>query len=938
MKNNSKQVETKSNEETIVAVSLAEKQANSIERPNVAEKQDHDRSAQQHSMPPSESKPPTEAIDPMTLSIVPSTKAPLAHIENEAGQVTSQSDHKTNQEGGRWVADLTNNAAQTRKPGVSHQIASTAEPTDDLMMFSITPASITQMTPSPGGLQQFNHPPSSKPEQSGGTEGGSSDDLIEFSISPSLLANAHRTSMQYGSVADAKSRSHYSMSGSIHPNEQPMHTHVASGFTPALPTEPQLQEQIVSTSHSQSSKSRQSPKLNVARKSPELSNDMLKAGRRVAHQEKSEISHKKATPPLQRQTSFPFQSKQPAPLLKENMKTDVHAIPQSSDFASGYTNLESGDSSDVLKPNWEHFAESEEERRKKILPETPETWTILNVVGEEEATFTTGRQFSDDFSTATNENSARSGVDDTTGEEVKFTPAITSLKRVASYHGQEKTKSAIPISSRPLPSLPYEVHSTVPALPLNEGGRVIHSSPTIQRAGINTDNRDISPVTSPTAHLSPARNIAKFSTHHYPSSGDTPSPQTGLGAHRLASASKPPDHLYADPGDLVFSKPSLHQQMYSSHSHPHSASRTTGNSTLGVGGSTKNNQRENYVEIAGTVSRSDEELVPISTHQELHTSTEGSKASAGDGGGLKKAVLGGGSGTDEWKEGGEFASPPITADPLYAIPEKVKLKLASQGMNYSSDTKASDKTYSGESSTSALSSAGSVKATNTGTSSKPITGAEYLSTLLQQRQSVRQLTSASVLTPRGDLLEASTKVRAGSSVDMSPTSIEYTFIGDCQTSTPRQITGKEYLKELLQKRQESKPTQHTTISGTSPQVTCASQATDANPLYAVPDKPKVKQHLAHTERNSNGTNLGINSSNSVNSKEQASNRNSTPIGQDPLYAVPDKQHLQHIRDKGIQIMSRATVTTIKSETTPQLTSHGKMQGTSKVDNKSKCIT
>ena len=94
------------------------------------------------------------------------------------------------------------------------------------------------------------------------------------------------------------------------------------------------------------------------------------------------------------------------------------------------------------------------------------------------------------------------------------------------------------------------------------------------------------------------------------------------------------------------------------------------------------------------------------------------------------------------KNSNEISSPPITADPLYVLPEKLKLKFASQGAaNNPSSTTAESNATSTNTTAASLSSITSTSSTSfdsiTGQRpSKPVTtGAEYLNLLLQERQS-----------------------------------------------------------------------------------------------------------------------------------------------------------------------------------------------------------
>ena len=140
------------------------------------------------------------------------------------------------------------------------------------------------------------------------------------------------------------------------------------------------------------------------------------------------------------------------------------------------------------------------------------------------------------------ESDDKNASSEAANEEIKYTPAMTSLKRVANY-GPEKPKSVSPVAGRPLPSVPHRggSHTTVqpPTLPLRDNERGLPTS-----------------LASPMVHLSPNSSTAKFLAHPNHSQGSS----SALSSATKEAPTSSHDPLYADPDELVFSKPSQSQQ------------------------------------------------------------------------------------------------------------------------------------------------------------------------------------------------------------------------------------------------------------------------------------------------------------------------------------------------------------------------------------------
>ena len=808
---------------------------------------------------------PTEVINPMTFSIMPASMAHLAHnVENgRKSETISRTPNLDStsllQDGGSTSAN--SNPANVRAQQPPHVEGSSGdEPVADLMMFSLTPSAIARIRSTPGfnnspGQQVMHTTPAPQPDLSKVNEVAPSadDDLIEFSINPNLIKNAHSNSKSPYDFSTTTNRTSRSLSNS--------------------PLPPRAR-----------SPSMHSPELHTSRRSPELSRYFLKTDQQRASsprgQEKGEetknttnstaivepqCERKTPVPPLQRQTSFPFQNKQPAMLQS---KTDIHALPQSSDFANRFPALDKSENSkgDQLKPNWEHFAESEKASSSEFFSTSPERWTVLTATGEEEATFKPQRQFSEDFvstmTTSTSESDDRTVSSKVTDEEIKHTPAITSLKRVANY-APEKPKPVSPVAGRPLPSVP--------------SGDSTQASSTSQPTALplSDNERGLPPslLGSPMAHLSPNGTTAKFLAHpnlpHTCTSNALPS--------RTSRPNAPPsmkkstyDPMYADPDDLVFCKPNSSEQLTvhsSQYSQKHRQDITTKSNAQarGSGGG----GREDYVEVETVTYKGTEKAADKQPGSTRDSSKDGefSNSNKSSGDGRKNAT--GGSAADG---NSEFSSPPITADPLYALPEKLKIKFVSQGAtsNASNTTTENKATPPVDTSLSSLaSSTSSISSVSgaPGRGSKPATsGSEYLTLLLQERQSARQQTSANLTTPTGDLLEASTKVRAGSNIDLSPTTVggDTTIaIGSSTISTAslktRHRSGKEYLAELLQRRakQQQSAVQSNSVGlavGQTPKYTTSSNSSSTssglNPRYTAASESRfsVSQSAYTTEK------------------------------------------------------------------------------------------
>ena len=813
-------IEEVSSEHTVTSV---DEPANQIKAEPVVQ----DKPPLQHSTPP------TEAIDPMTLSLIPCKNNQLTQKDNST---SSQESHVTNHTTVGWMAQFDSGDTEPVAHASSHHsvLVSTSEPVNDLMMFSITPDSIAKMTKSSShnGAAQSIQPPVSQPQALDDSAG---NDLIEFSISPSLLGNAHNSQIQF-LAADNEAQLKKAMSGS----------------------------------NSQTVKPKQSPELRVAKHSPQLSRRMATTTAQLpspAHQQPrgEETSTKSSTdsetaPQFQRQTSFPFQNKQPAPMPREEMKSEVHALPQSSDFASrfrGYTTLEG----DVLKPHWEHFADSSRERRNedpgRYLSASPEAWTVLNAAGDEEGTFHT-RKRSPEITTSHESN---------TGDAM-ITPAITSLKRVASA-GPSQGHSFL---NRPLPSIPHSSSDTAVTAhhPSSAGGRR-SESPFAVRSGVLRD-QEVHPSTS-THHRSHDRNVAssKAKSHH--------------------------ELNYVDPDDLLFFKPQT--SVLQSDPTP-----SGGQTTI------KHDQRQNGMGTGiGDSSSKSIPLVSLSDQTTVGGTNTPHSVVAGGG----RAVLSGNGGSPKSDKEAVFSSPPITADPLYALPEKLKHKFASQA---TSSTPASTGTLIETTSTigftNTTSSAPlSTSTASTSTSLKPVTGAGYLSQLLQERQSARQQTSANAATPTGDLLEASTKAKAESHIDKQQTAPSSS--NHSQRERPKPATGKEYLEELLLKRQNSKKSAQSSVSTHQPR-NPSSQPIGSDPLYAVPDKPHLRKESALTERQSDIRAAPVSSKTTLPSNPSNS---TVHIGNVPQYAAPGKHH-----SNGSQSRHNISTTQVSPQSAVQSRIHG----------------
>ena len=868
---------------------------------------DFDPTAVKSSTPINPAKPPapTEVINPMTFSIMPSSASHLAH--------TTENDRKSEavSEVSDPIRDVSTNSnpADIQAQPTNVEVLS-AEPVADLMMFSLTPSAVARIRstpafPSQGQGQILQTTPASQPDLSKISEVAPStdDDLIEFSIYPNLVRNAHDSKSPYDfSTASQGSRS--------------------SSISPLPPRE--------------RSPGMHPPELRTSRRSPELSRYLQNTGQQGAssqdqgkNQEVSSTNsaaigepqrtQKMPTPPFQRQTSFPFQNKQPAVLQS---KIDIHALPQSSDFANQFPALNENENTskgDLLKPDWEHFAESDE--ASEFFSTSPERWTVLTATGEEEATFKAERQFSEDFVSTTTSNlesDERTASSEATNEEMKFTPAITSLKRVANY-APETPKSVSPVAGRPLPSIPCEDSSHS------------HTTTSQPTALLLRDNERGLPTSlgSPMAHLSPNSTTAKFLAHpnHSQSSSNAVS-STISSSNARPSATKAPssstyDPLYIDPDELIFSKPTHFQSQTTASSYGQKRHDITGKLNAQVRESSSD--RENYIEVetvTDKVTTSSEQ--PVSTKESSKdreffatnkTSSDGRKSATG------------GSAADK---NSDFSSPPITADPLYALPEKLKLKFASQGaITHASKTTAESSTTPTESITTSSSSITSVSSASSSSvgqrPSKPVTtGAEYLNLLLQERQSTRQQNSANLTTPTGDLLEASTKARAGSNIDLSPTTVATTIsIGGSTVSTAslktRHRSGKEYLAELLQRkaRQQSAQSSNVGLAGQTPRYTTSNSNTSVS----------GGSNLRHTAANESRfsasqpayTGKQSSSASSMRSTVQPSYRNPNPVGpgRNTSGAVPSKQYMGA---GNVQRTGRVTDTVHK--TTSEVASQG----------------
>ena len=720
-------------------------------------------------------KLPSETIDPMTFSIIPSKIGQLAHAGNKDKCTPQAKDSKP----AAGVSQFNPDNNLTSTPIASSQAASvsSSEPVNDLMTFSIMPTSIARMTNSSSHLVAAT-PPTTKHELP--VVENPKDDLIKFSISPSLLGNAHNSRLEYLSGNNGGRNRQEDVSG-----PQP-----------------------------QAGKPNQTPELHQATKSPQISRNMMTGEKMPAPiidntdqyaSSNTTTGNAQAIPPIQRQTSFPFQNKLPAPVQGGGLNTDVHAVPQGSDFASrfrGYTTVEG----DVLRPDWEHFAKDSgtkiKEDSSRLLSTSPEAWTVLNVAGDEEATFSTRRP-----------HPKATQCHDPNTEDIKYTPAITSLKRVASS-GQDQMHS---MANRPLPSIPHSSSDTAVSARQSHtpsfAGRTVVSTTTGSSASGNASLHGYS------GNSVRAGSSNKSSSHH--------------------------DLNYVDPDDLVFSKPQHHSSLVQRL--PNEATRSENE----VGRKGKNNS------------------IPLVTLSQESTSTkEGTPPPVRNGEGKIRDVS---SASHKLKSEADFSSPPITADPLYALPEKLKLKFAphtTNGQSVSGVVSEDPTTTSEVSSTPLL-------ATTSGNSSsaKPITGADYLSLLLQERQTARQVTTDNSVTPAGILLDASTKVKSNS--DHLQTSLTATTCNSL-SDKPRPASGKEYLEELLQKKQQSKSAQLSAVRSPG-------QAIGADPLYAVPDKQHLTRKAPETVKiNVNTTQPAL--------ATQASSHSSVPIGGDPLYAVPDKSH------------------------------------------------
>ena len=922
---------------------------------------------------------PTEVINPMTFSIMPASMAHLAHgVENDKkSETTSKTSNSGStsllQDGGSTSANsnLANVRAQ-QPPGV--EVSSGDEPVADLMMFSLTPSAIAQIrsTPgfnsSPGQQGQVMHTttPASQPDLSKINEAtpSTNDDLIEFSINPNLIKNAHSHSKTPYDFPSTTNRTSRSLSNSPLPPR---------ARSPSMP----------------------SPELHTSRRSPELSRYFLKTDQQRAaspqSQEKSEETknttnstaivepqraQKTPAPPFQRQTSFPFQNKQPAMLQS---KTDIHALPQSSDFANRFPALDKSENSkvDQLKPNWEHFAESEKASSSEFFSTSPERWTVLTATGEEEATFKPQRQFSEDFvstmTTSTSESDNRTVSSEVTDEEIKHTPAITSLKRVANY-APEKPKPVSPVAGRPLPSVPNGDSSQATTT----------SQPTALPLSDNERGLPPSSLGSPMAHLSPNGTTAKFLAHpNLPHTSNALPSRTSRPNAPPSTKKSTYDPVYADPDDLVFCKPNSSEQLTahsSQYGHKHSQDVTTkSKAQVGKNGG---DGHEYYVEVETVAYKSPEKAADSQPGSTRDSAKDGqsSNSSKSSGDGRKSAT--GGSAADE------FSSPPITADPLYALPEKLKIKFASQGAttNVSSTTTESRATPPVDTSLSSLasptssigSSVSGAPSSVGGRSSKPATtGSEYLTLLLQERQSARQQTSANLTTPTGDLLEASTKVRAGSNIDLSPTTVSgdttMISIGNSTISTAslktKHRSGKEYLAELLQRRakQQQSGAQSSSVglgAEQTPKYTMPSNSSSAssssNPRYTaassvglgVGQTPKYT-----TSSNSSSTSSSskpryttasesrFSASQSAYTEKQPSSASRTRNTVQPSYhssrpGIPSSGAVSSRRNVGegnVQRVGRVTDTAAHTRASSEVTSQGKVVAQKKTPTPGKAL-
>ena len=656
------------------------------------------------------SKPPAEVINSTTLSIAP--KQSDTHVGSSEYPQSTQTDQKTN----RGNAPENGSNEPMAYSAVSSNV--NRESVGDLMTFSVTPATIAQMTQTSACKEDSQCVSSKQSKSSPADEDNSVGDLIQFSINPSLLGNAHNSNIEFGPV-----------------NSQ------------------QLGGKHLSTPELKRAANQSTAKYFPHHETPMTDQRSISA------------------PSFQRQSSFPFLSKQPAALQSDHRKRDVHALPQTSDFANQFPDYKSRES-ELLKPNWEYF--SERENSSRSLSTSPEGWTVLNAAGDEEATFTTRRQ---------PDKSLKNSDPDM--EKLNNTPAITLLRRVTNYDS---------VSSPTLSSTTVTNSSTVSPVD-----------------NLTNSSRD---VTSPTACLNPR----------------------GL-AHYHSSQSRDP--VYIDPDDLVFCQSPYSQHQVGATLDSASLSRNEPRD-YGVNDTVKDNH---YIELefdehSSRPFSSKESVEPFVSRQDKSSTRR--------------------SDSDENKD--EFCSQPITDDPLYAIPEKVKVKLAKSRLtnSYRKDTSSS----SGEGSSGALTATSTVTSSGDNPNSRRTSGAEYLSLLLQERQNARQSSLANATPPSRNLSEVSTKV---THADRSLESSTPNF----QPSVHQTTSGKDHL-QLMQKSNEYKGDQSRVNSG-HPPVHTSSQPIGGDPMYAVPMKRKQRNDLAQQNTPS-------------------SDSSSVPIGQDPLYAVPAKAH------------------------------------------------
>ena len=864
---------------------------------------------------------PTEVINPMTFSIMPASVPHLAHTpeNNRKTETTSSkpSDPMSLLQDEGDMSGSSNYPANVRAQpsGVEMSSASDNEPVADLMMFSLTPSAMARIrsTPvfcSPGQGQVMHTSPASQPDLSKVNEvtQSTNEDLIEFSINPNFVRNAHSSSKGPYDFSTTN-RGSRSLSSSPHPpraKSPGMHS-------PELHTSrrsPEPSSRYLLTTDQQQKNSPQDQEKNQE----------IKNATNFATIGEPQSAQKTPTPPFQRQTSFPFQNKQPAVL---ESKTDVHALPQSSDFANRFPTLDDGEDDsrgDLLKPDWKHFAENENASSSEFFSTSPERWTVLSATGEEEATFKPERQFSEDFvsttTTSISESDERTASSEATSEEIKHTPAITSLKRVANYAPEKPAKPVSPVAGRPLPSVPYgdSATSQPTTLPLSYNDRGLPTS-----------------LGSPMAHLSPNSSTAKFLAHpnHGSNAISSSTSRSAAPPNTTKPASKTKyDPEYADPDDLVFCKPNSSQQWSAHTGSLYGQKRQdVASKSNAQGGRNGSDDHEYFVEVETVTYKSN-----AKSAEQPGSARESSKNEefSGD---IKSGSDGrkDGSGGSAADRNSEFSSPPISADPLYALPEKLKIKFATQGATTSaSSTTAENRTTPVETPLSSVASASSISSVTAASStggqrpSKPAasTGAEYLTLLLQERQSARQQTSANLTTPTGDLLEASTKARAGSNIDLSPTTVRdgTISIGGSIVSTAslktRHRSGKEYLAELLQRRAKQQSVEQSSnaglhVAGQTPKYPMSnssnvhaspSGALGSNPRHTVASESRVSaSQPAHTEKQSSSTGK-------VRSTVQPLYHGSNPVGPGSHSSSGGVSSGRHVGASNVQRVDRVTDT------------------------------